>query len=68
MESIEPLGNVTLETFKAFPTNQFYLTFGVYDKVVFYILFYLVAITLIVACIYCNAYFIKKFISLFKKK
>ena len=68
MESIETLENIIPETFKDLPMNQFYLTFGVYDKVVFYILFYLIAITIIIACIYCNAYFIKKFISLLKKK
>ena len=66
MTPLNELGEIL--PIKELPANGFYLTFGIYDRVVFYILFYLIAITIIVACIYCNAYFIKKFISLFKKK
>ncbi|MFA5675284.1 MAG: hypothetical protein WDA65_02065 [Christensenellales bacterium] len=49
------------------PFNTLKLTFGVYDHIVFQILFYLIAATLAIACVYISAYLIKKLIVLFKK-
>lgn len=49
------------------PFNTFKLTFGVYDHTVFQILFYLIAATLVIACVFISAYLIKKLIALFKK-
>ena len=53
---------------KNLPTNKFYLTFEVYNKIVFWILFYIISLTIIVACIYCNIYFVKKIIAIFVNK
>jgi hypothetical protein len=49
------------------PFNTFQLTFGVYDHLVFQILFYMVAITLAITCIYLSTFLVKKLITLFKK-
>ncbi len=50
------------------PFNTFQLTFGVYDHLVFQILFYMVSITLAIACVYFSVYLVKKLTRLFRNK
>lgn len=61
------IDDIPIEPVTQTPFNTFQFIFGVYDHLVFQILFYMISVTIAIVCVYFSVYLLKKLIGLFKK-